>query len=229
MPGFPRTVAGSLMSGVLTPTEEKVYQYLIEFLAANSYQPSIREIGRQFDIKSTKTVSDVLGSLARKGYIQRNQARSRGLRILGAQAGGTRSVPYYGHLAVLGPAVTPEMRSDTIVLDRRLAPSDDAFFVRVGDDAMAAHGIARDCTVLVNPDFAAIDGDLVAVRVGNDAVIRTFALRNGAIQLVATAPEVAAIELRAGDEEVMLGVVHAVFRGALQFSTVAPSTAEAAA
>jgi hypothetical protein len=28
---------------------------------------------------------------------------------------------------------------------------------------------------------------------------------------------------------VVLGVVHAVFRGALQFSTVAPSTAEAAA
>ena len=44
------------MSDVLTPTEEKVYQYLIEFLATNSYQPSIREIGRQFDIKSTKTV-----------------------------------------------------------------------------------------------------------------------------------------------------------------------------
>ena len=63
------------MSDALTPTEDKVYQYLIEFLAANSYQPSIREIGRQFDIKSTKTVSDVLGSLARKGYIQRNQAR----------------------------------------------------------------------------------------------------------------------------------------------------------
>ena len=217
------------MSEVLTPTEEKVYQYLIEFLAANSYQPSIREIGRQFDIKSTKTVSDVLGSLARKGYIQRNQARSRGLRILGAQAGGTRSVPFYGELAMHGPALTPDLRSDSIVLDRRLTPSDDAFFVRVSDDAMAALGIPRDCTVLVNPDFAALDGDLVAVRVGRDAVIRTFEQRNGAIQLVATAPDFTPINVPAGDDQVVLGVVYAVFRGGRQFSAVGTNADEAAA
>ncbi len=216
------------MSDVLTPTEEKVYQYLIEFLAANSYQPSIREIGRQFDIKSTKTVSDVLGSLARKGYIQRNQARSRGLRILGAQAGATRAVPYYGQVAPFGPAVTPEMRSDSIVIDRRLAPGDESFFVRVSDDAMAAHGVPRDCTVLVNPDFAAHDGDLVAVRVGSDVVVRTFEQRGGTIQLVASSEDCLPIDVPAGDDQVVLGVVHGVFRGALRFSAVGPNAEVAA-
>lgn len=216
------------MSDVLTPTEEKIYRYLITFLAANSYQPSIREIGRQFDIKSTKTVSDVLGSLARKGYIQRNQARSRGLRILGAQAGTTRAVPYYGQVAPFGPAVTPEMRSDSIVIDRRLAQGDETFFVRVSDGAMAEHGVPRDCTVLVNPDFAALDGDMVAVRVGSDVVVRTLEQRGGAITLVAPAEDCSPIEVPAGDDQVVLGVVHAVFRGALPFSAVAPD-AEAAA
>ncbi len=217
------------MSDTLTPTEDKVYQYLIAFLAANSYQPSIREIGRQFDIKSTKTVSDVLGSLARKGYIQRNQARSRGLRILGAHAGATRTVPYFDSLAPFGPAVTPEMRSDSIVIDRRLAPSDDAFFVRVADDAMASCGIPRDCTVLVNPDFAALDGDLVAVRVGSDAVVRSVEQRGEAIRLTAAGQDVTPIHVPAGDDQVVLGVVHAVFRGGTQFNTVRPSADEAAA
>ena len=216
------------MSETMTPTEEKVYQYLIEFLAANSYQPSIREIGRRFDIKSTKTVSDVLGSLARKGYIQRNQARSRGLRILGPQAGATRAVPYYVQVAPFGHALTAELRSDSIVIDRRLAPGEEAFFVRVSDDAMAAHGVPRDCTVLVNPDFAALDGDLVAVRVGSDVVVRTFEQRGGAIQLVACAGEWAPIEVPAGDDQVVLGVVHAVFRGALHAGAVRQD-AEAAA
>jgi repressor LexA len=216
------------MSEVLTPTEEKVYQYLIEFLAANSYQPSIREIGRQFDIKSTKTVSDVLGSLARKGYIQRNQARSRGLRILGAQTGATRALPYYGQVAAFGPAITPAMRSDSIVIDRRLAPGEDAFFIRVADDAMATHGITRECTVLVNPDFAALDGDLVAVRMGSDAVVRSFEQRDGQIRLVAPGTDITPIDVPPGDDQVVLGVVHAVFRGGLQFSAVGPD-AEAAA
>ncbi len=52
------------MSEPLTPVERKVYQYLIDFLAENTYQPSIREIGKRFRIKSTKTVSDLLHALA---------------------------------------------------------------------------------------------------------------------------------------------------------------------
>lgn len=216
------------MSDALTPTEEKVYQYLIEFLAANSYQPSIREIGRQFDIKSTKTVSDVLGNLARKGYIQRNQARSRGLRILGAQPGGTRAMPYYAQVAPFGPALTPELRSDSIVLDRRLAVSDDAFCARVADDAMASHGIVRDCTVLVTPDHATMNGDLVAVRIGHDVVVRTFTQDGTQVRLIAAHDDVSPILVPAGDDQVVLGVVHAVFRGALQSAGAAAGTEAAA-
>jgi repressor LexA len=216
------------MSNTLTPTEEKVYQYLIEFLAANSYQPSIREIGRQFDIKSTKTVSDVLGNLARKGYIQRNQARSRGLRILGAQGGATRAIPFYHTLSAFGPAVTPDLRTDSILIDRRLAPGDGSFFVRVEDGAMAACGIRANDTVLVNPDFSPVDGDLVAVRIGHDAVIRTVEQRGDVIALVAPMKGVPEIVVLAGDVTVVLGVVSAVFRGVLVADT-GDSEAEAAA
>jgi repressor LexA len=167
------------MSDVLTPTEEKVYQYLIAFLAANSYQPSIREIGREFSIKSTKTVSDVLGSLARKGYIQRNQARSRGLRIIGAHSGAsaavpsvTLAIPFFRTVAEHGVALRPEHRAGAIHLDRRLVPHDSACFVRVSDDGMAARSIHTDDTVLVMPEQTPVSGDLVAVRIGNDVVVR---------------------------------------------------------
>ena len=216
------------MSDALTPVEEKVYQYLIEFLAANSYQPSIREIGREFDIKSTKTVSDILGSLARKGYIQRNQARSRGLRILGAQAGATRAVPLYARLSALGPAISPELRTDAIVVDRRLVPGETAFFVRVVDDAMVRCGIRRDDTVLVNPDFTAMDGDLVAVRVGHEAVVRTFEQRGSAVRLIGVAEDTDPIAVAPGDDHVVLGVISGVFRGQLQADAEGPD-AEAAA
>jgi repressor LexA len=213
----------------LTPTEEKVYQYLIEFLAANSYQPSIREIGRQFDIKSTKTVSDVLGSLARKGFIQRNQARSRGLRILGAQAASaTRSVPYYAHLSAIGPAVAADRRADSIVIDRRFAPSDSVFFVRVADDAMVTCGIRRDDTVLVNPDVIAVDGALVAVRSGLAAVVRRVERRGEQVSLVGPTANAGVAE-PAGDADEVLGVVCGVFRGPLQLDAEIDPDTEAAA
>ena len=82
------------MPEALTPLERRVYQYMIDFLAENTYQPSIREIAKKFRIKSTKTVSDLLHALTAKGYIERDQSRSRGVRILGfASAGQVQPVP----------------------------------------------------------------------------------------------------------------------------------------
>src|SRR5213593_4645992 len=75
--------SGPNMTEPLTQLERRVYHYLIDFLAENTYQPSIREIAKKFRIKSTKTVSDLLHALAQKGFIERDQSRSRGVRIVG--------------------------------------------------------------------------------------------------------------------------------------------------
>jgi repressor LexA len=216
------------MSEMLTPTEEKVFAYLIEFLAANSYQPSIREIGRQFEIKSTKTVSDILGSLARKGFIQRNQARSRGLRILGSQGSGTRAIPFFSTLSQRTASGAADPQGDTIVLDRRLVPGANAFFVRVMDDAMSPCGIRREDTVLVNPDFAAMDGDFVAVRIGHEVAVRALQHVAGVRTLTAIADDVAPMTLGAADGDLVLGVVSGVFRGVLQADVERPDTVAAA-
>src|SRR5690606_8436485 len=72
-----------VMPETLTPLERRVYHYLLDFLAENTYQPSIRDICRRFKIKSTKSAADILQSLAEKGYIQRDGSRSRGVRLIG--------------------------------------------------------------------------------------------------------------------------------------------------
>ena len=108
------------MTEPLTQLERRVYHYMIDFLAENTYQPSIREIAKQFKIKSTKTVSDLLHALERKGYIERDESRSRGVRLIGfAAAGHTQPVPYYGRIHAGEPALLPEHRKGFITLDRR--------------------------------------------------------------------------------------------------------------
>ena len=66
----------------LTELERHVLEYLVQYLRSNTYQPSIREIGREFSIKRTKTVSELLQSLADKGWIERDPSRSRGVPLL---------------------------------------------------------------------------------------------------------------------------------------------------
>ena len=216
------------MSEPLTQTETQVYHYLIEFLAANSYQPSIREIGRQFEIKSTKTVSDVLGSLARKGYIQRNHSRSRGLRILSAPSAPTRAVPFYATLVEFGAPISPDDRTDSVLLDRRFAASEDAYLVRTADSAMADCGVRRGDLVLVDPAVTPLHGELVAVRVGVEAVVRTLHRESGTVVFATSAKPSAASDAIDSTDGALLGAVCGVFRGSHHAEALAPELVEAA-
>ena len=71
------------MPAQLNKVERRILDYIIDYLKRNTYQPSIREIGKRFGIKSTKTVSEHLQSLADKGYIERDSSRSRAVRVVG--------------------------------------------------------------------------------------------------------------------------------------------------
>lgn len=197
----------------LTPLERRVYQYMIDFLAENTYQPSIREIAKKFRIKSTKTVSDLLHSLTSKGYIERDQSRSRGVRILGyAAAGQTQPVPYYGKIHAGEPALVPENRECYITVDRRFLPGDDTFFMRVTGDSMVGRGILDGDYVMVSPSARAKDGDVVAARVASAATVKTLTHRGMTIVLEPANEGEAAIEVGPKDDFSILGVVSGVFR-----------------
>ncbi|HEX6250163.1 MAG TPA: transcriptional repressor LexA [Gemmatimonadaceae bacterium] len=201
------------MAEPLTSLESSVYQYLIDFTAENTYQPSIRDIGARFKIKSTKTVSDLLQSLTRKGYIERDPARSRGVRLLGFAGGfNTQPVPYYGRIHAGEPALIPENRESYITLDRRFVPAPNAFFLRVKGDSMVGKCIADGDYVLINPDIRAQEGDVVAARLGAEATIKTYSLRDGRVVLRAANDGERDITVNPGDDFSVLGVVSGVFR-----------------
>ena len=201
------------MTEPLTPLERRVYHYLIDFLAENTYQPSIREIAKQFRIKSTKTVSDLLAGLSQKGFIERDQSRSRGVRIVGyAGQASTQPVPYYGRVHAGEPALIPDHRLGFLTMDRRFLPGEDVFFLRVRGESMVGRGIFEDDYVLVSPSTRAQDGDIVAARLGEDATIKTLTHRGATIVLEPAHEGERAIEVGPRDDFAVLGVVCGVFR-----------------
>lgn len=148
--------------------ERQILDYMVSYLRANTYQPSIREIGQRFGIKSTKTVSEHLQALARKGFLERDPSRSRGVKIIGMDLQPeTVSVPCYARV----PSTAAERGSDKaemhLTLDRRLAGTKGAFFVRARGPELAAIGVEDGDFVLVEP-AAATD-----LSVGSTVVIRT--------------------------------------------------------
>jgi repressor LexA len=201
------------MAEPLTQIERRVYHYMIDFLAENTYQPSIREIAKKFRIKSTKTVSDLLHSLANKGYIERDESRSRGVRLLGfAAAGATQPVPYYGKVHAGEPALLPEHRVGYVTLDRRFLPGENVFMLKVKGDSMNGRGILDGDYVLVSPSMRANDGDIVAARLGDDATIKTLTHRGATVVLEPANPSDRAIEVGPREDFAVLGVVSGIFR-----------------
>ena len=201
------------MPEALTPLEGSVYNYLLDFTAENTYQPSIRDIGKKFQIKSTKTVSDLLQSLARKGYIERDPARSRGVRLLGFTGGAkTKPVPYYGKIHAGEPSILPENRQGFITMDRRFIPAEEVYFLRVKGDSMIGRAISDGDFVMVNPAAKAKENDIVAARIGDEATVKTLSKMNGTVVLTPANPAEREIEIQPGQDFGILGVVCGVFR-----------------
>jgi len=197
----------------LTPIERRVYHYLLDFLTENTYQPSIREIGKRFRIKSTKTVSDILQALAEKGYIERDPSRSRGVRLLGfAATARTQPVPIYEQIAVGEPALLPEHRQGFLTMDRRFIPSDDVYALRIKGSSMEGRGIFEGDFVVVNPSARARDGEIVAARIGADATVKTLTHRGASVVLEPANPADREIIVGPQDNFAVLGVVCGVFR-----------------
>jgi len=157
------------MPASLTELERKILDYMVLYLRTNTYQPSIREIGEQFGIKSTKTVSEHLQALADKGFLERDPSRSRGVKILGMDLNAqTISIPCYREIPQDRNGLLNDRAEMFLSMDRRLAGAKGSFFVRARGAGLAAEGISEGDFVLVEPTTpeAVLEGSVVVVRLG---------------------------------------------------------------
>jgi len=80
----------------LTERQRKVLDYILSAIDENGYPPTLREIGNFMGIRSTNGVNDHLRALERKGFLTREDMKSRTLRptplaqaaLAGLRAGG---------------------------------------------------------------------------------------------------------------------------------------------
>lgn len=201
------------MRETLSPVEQNVYHYLLDFLTHHTYQPSVREIGKRFRIKSTKTVSELLQSLERKGYIERDPSRSRGVRLIGYEgARRTQPIPFYGRIAAGEPMLLPEHLKGYITVDRRFIPSENVFWLRIMGDSMIGRGIFDGDYVMIQPGSDVEEGMIIAARLGEDATVKSYTLRDGNVVLVPANPAEHEIVVREGDDFAIIGKVCGVFR-----------------
>src|SRR3954465_924184 len=64
----------------LTQRQQMVLDFIRQSITDRGYPPTLREIGARMGIRSTNGVNDHLRALERKGYLKREDMKSRALR-----------------------------------------------------------------------------------------------------------------------------------------------------
>lgn len=219
----------------LTERQQQVLHYIRQSITERGYPPTLREIGAYMGIRSTNGVNDHLRALERKGYLTREDMKSRALRPRdletaggGAAAdvpGGTSSpandasemveIPILGRIAAGAPLHADEHVLDTVRIDRGLVRGGrEVFGLRVTGDSMIEAGILAGDYLFVRKQPTAQRGDIVVALIGDEATVKHYYPEKDYIRFQPANSSMAPILVRASDfrPTMLLGVVIGVYR-----------------
>jgi len=214
----------------LTPTQEKVFEFLKDFLRERGFPPTLREIASHFGLRGPKAPQKTLNILERKGYIRKVPGGSRAIEILGTMFGRRSGLPYrmgfvesateptfpipiVGRVQAGEPILAVEKIEGYINLDRSLVSSRDVFLLRVVGDSMIDAHIQDGDFALVKPQPNAENGEIVVALIEDEATIKRIFQKRDLIRLEPANPKIEPIVVRKGEKKVaIVGKVVGIFR-----------------
>ena len=212
------------MKNKLTDRQEEILTFIKQFTVESGYPPTLREIGKHFQISSTFGVKRHLEALVKKGFINIESNASRGISMIRQESGflmdGTWSdesvfikIPVIGRVAAGIPIDAIENHEGSLVVDPSfLKRSQDAFALRVKGDSMINAGINDKDLVIVSPNEQAKNGDIVVAMLNDEATVKTFEFKNNQIRLIAENNAYTPIEVKSQDDFKLIGKLKGVVR-----------------
>jgi repressor LexA len=166
----------------LTDRQRAVLDFIGHSIEERGYPPTLREIGEHMGIRSTNGVNDHLKALEKKGYLAREDLKSRALRPLSVEGvttlGQTVDLPVLGRVAAGEPILAVEQAEDTVKVDRFFlgphAANRELFALKVKGDSMIEAGIFDGDYIFVKKQLAAQRGDIVVAMINDEATVKYF-------------------------------------------------------
>jgi repressor LexA len=204
---------------MLTGRQQEIWDFLVEYVDARGYPPTVREIGEAVGLASPSTVHAHLANLERAGLLKRDPTKPRALELVGrermdavpAAVNEMPRLPLVGQIAAGGPLLAEENIEDHVAVPERLRGD---FILRVKGESMVDAGILDGDLLVVQRTQDARNGDIVVALAGDDetadeATVKRFFREDGRVRLQ---PENASMEPIYARHVQILGRVVGVFR-----------------
>ncbi|MBD2762597.1 transcriptional repressor LexA [Kocuria sp. cx-455] len=123
--------------------------------------------------------------------------------------GAMASVPLVGRIAAGGPITAEQSVEDVFSIPREFVGHGDLFMLKVSGDSMIDAAICDGDWVVVRQQNTAVNGEIVAALLDDEATVKTFRQRDGHTWLL---PQNTQYEPILGDHATVMGKVVSVFR-----------------
>lgn len=199
-----------------------VLDYIKEHCGAKGYPPSVREICKKADIKSTSTVFAVLKRLEKLEYIRKDPTKPRAIEILDKSIENNDAIglhaeilnlPLLGQIAAGEPILAEQNIDEYVPLPASHIQGKNCFLLKVKGDSMIEAGIfERDYIVVDASQTTPSQGKIVAALInGDDATVKRFYKKDGKIILKPENSLYSDMVFEANEVEI-LGTVTGLFR-----------------
>ncbi len=204
----------------LTKRQLAILEFIENQVQENGFPPSVREIGAEVGLNSPSSVHSQLATLQRHGYLKRDPAKTRAIRVRWDSTSGAadverrpvRHVPLVGDVAAGTDVLATEHIEETLPVPADLTGDGDLFMLRVRGDSMIEAGILDGDYVVAEVQNTAARGDVVIAGIpGEEATVKTFTRSGDRIVLLPANSSLEPMEF-SPDEVQIFGRVVTVMR-----------------
>ena len=205
----------------LTVRQRIVLDMIRTAVETRGYPPSMREIGEAVGLTSPSSVAHQLAALEKKGYVRRDPRLPRAMELvdpgettaditgIGDAMPEAQYVPLIGRIAAGGPILAEQAIEEVFPLPKSLVGDGELFLLKVVGESMIEAAICDGDFVVVRSQTEAVNGDIVAAMLDDEATVKTFQRKNGHVKLLPANKDFSPID---GDHARIVGKVVAVLR-----------------
>lgn len=156
---------------MLTPRQKQILDFITKYSKKKGYSPSLEEIARHFRLRSVGTVHEHIEALRSKGYLNKEDNRSRSIQITKAkESSGLIKISLLGTIAA-GQPIEAITDIETIEVPKdQLSKSGEHYALRVEGNSMIDDGIYDGDVVVIRKQPTAENGETVVALINENEV-----------------------------------------------------------
>lgn len=207
------------MKTKLTVRQNEILQFIQNSIQENGFPPTLREIGREFEIASTFGVKRHVDALIKKGYLKTESNTSRTISVVGNSQLSKNNddtfleIPVVGRVAAGYPVLAEENIENTLKIHKEMIGRyTNCFSLKVRGDSMINAGIMEGDFVIANQQREVKNEDIVVALLGDEATLKRYRKDKNEIFLIPENKNYDPIKVTGKENFSIVGKVITVFR-----------------